>query len=315
MGRRYFHSSVAIRSLTWGIVIGGLLYAPLTLFEVRMSPQLSNMIYGIFPHSWLQHSRYGGFRPIVFLEHGLMVSLWMAVAFMVTYWFWRTKQFSRVFGIPAVLATAMLLLAGIFCRSANGWFFLAAGLTAFTFYRRTKKARIFRYMMALIPLYIIVRIMNVIPAESIEYMAGLFFDDERVGSLAWRLMQEGLFGSRALERPFLGWGGYGRGWPVDPTTGERMIRMVDAFWVVIFSSFGFVGLSSVYIALGIGPWCALRKLTPSIDEIVLSLMVIFYMIDTLFNGMINPIYFLATGALVGRYLDISSPKEMEVATA
>ncbi|MBV5327317.1 MAG: hypothetical protein JZU65_06720, partial [Chlorobium sp.] len=77
-GRIYFKDESTIKDLHRGIIIGGLIYMVLCLYEIRMSPQLNNMLYGFFPHSWVQHLRYGGFRPIVFMQHGLMVALWMA---------------------------------------------------------------------------------------------------------------------------------------------------------------------------------------------------------------------------------------------
>ena len=45
-GRVYFRDMASVRELCIGIIIGGLLYVPLCLFEVRMSPQLSKMLYG-----------------------------------------------------------------------------------------------------------------------------------------------------------------------------------------------------------------------------------------------------------------------------
>ena len=44
------------------------------LVEVRLSPQINTWIYGFFQHDFIQMMRYGGFRPIVFLPHGLWVA-------------------------------------------------------------------------------------------------------------------------------------------------------------------------------------------------------------------------------------------------
>ena len=60
-------------------VLGGLIYVPLCLFEVRMSPQLHNMVYGFAQHSFGQTVRGGGWRPMVFMQHGLAVGLFMSV--------------------------------------------------------------------------------------------------------------------------------------------------------------------------------------------------------------------------------------------
>ena len=61
------------------IVLAGLLYSVLIIFEIRMSPQLHKWIYGFFPHTWGQQVRYGGFRPVVFLGHGLWVSIFIVI--------------------------------------------------------------------------------------------------------------------------------------------------------------------------------------------------------------------------------------------
>ncbi|HEY6878530.1 MAG TPA: hypothetical protein VI299_10955, partial [Polyangiales bacterium] len=54
----------------------GLIYGVLILIEVRMSPQLHTWIYG-FPafDDFAQSMRWGGYRPVVFMAHGLATSL------------------------------------------------------------------------------------------------------------------------------------------------------------------------------------------------------------------------------------------------
>jgi len=77
LGRIYFNNLKGLRLLAVGIFLGGIVYVPLCLYEIRMSPQLHSMVYGYFPHSFAQTARYGGFRPQVFMQHGLAVGLWM----------------------------------------------------------------------------------------------------------------------------------------------------------------------------------------------------------------------------------------------
>lgn len=55
------------------LVIAGLIYTVPMLYEIRMSPQLHTIFYGYFPHSFGQQARGGGFRPVVFMGHGLLV--------------------------------------------------------------------------------------------------------------------------------------------------------------------------------------------------------------------------------------------------
>src|SRR6202044_409173 len=46
MGRIYLGDPAGLRALTLGIVLGGMLYVPFCLIELRMSPQLHRLLYG-----------------------------------------------------------------------------------------------------------------------------------------------------------------------------------------------------------------------------------------------------------------------------
>ena len=309
-GRKYFGEPSSLRELSRGIVFGGLIYLPLCAFEIRMSPQLSNIVYGFFPHQFIQHIRYGGFRPIVFMQHGLMVALWMAAAFTVSFWLWRSKDIENIKGIPMGLVVLALLVVTILCRSANGWFFLFAGSAAYAAYRRSRSLWLWWLAILMIPAYAVLRATGAISLESIQGTAAYVFDAERVHSLTLRLIEEDLFSARALLRPVFGWGGWDRGWPIDPVTGERLVQSIDGQWLITFSRDGLVGLFCLYSAMLIGPFSifvrysrsehrAIQKESPfSIDAIVLALVVVFFMVDSLLNGTPNPVYVLCAGALV-----------------
>jgi len=309
-GRTYFKDAEAMRDLCLGIVIGGLLYVPLSLYEIRMSPRLSINFYGYFPHEWRQHYRYGGWRPIVFMQHGLMVALWMAVSATTAFWLWRSRTVQRIKGMSMGLFVAVLIITSVLCKSANGWFFLALGCGSYFIYRSGKKNLLFLLLLLLIPLYMSARITGYISGQDVETMTAHLFDAERVSSLAIRLKQEDLFIRKAMESPVFGWGGYSRGWPVDPETGRKLISMVDSLWVITFSSKGFWGIFSLFTAMLLGPWCVLRAKKqeiksgdiPTLIPVVLSLVVIFFMADSLVNAMVNPAYILTSGALVAWHL-------------
>ena len=50
LGRIYLSDLIGMHDLAFGIFIGGLLYVPLCLLEIRLSPQLHTWVYGFFPH-------------------------------------------------------------------------------------------------------------------------------------------------------------------------------------------------------------------------------------------------------------------------
>ena len=97
-GRIYFIDKESLRELCLGIIIGGIVYALLCAYEIRMSPRLHINIYGFFQHDWRQHRRYGGFRPIVFMQHGIMVAVWMAACTTTAFWMWRKRLVEQIKG-------------------------------------------------------------------------------------------------------------------------------------------------------------------------------------------------------------------------
>lgn len=315
-GRRYFNTPEALEELSKGVLIGGLLYAPLCLYEIRMSPQLSNIFYGFFPHSFAQHMRYGGYRPIVFMQHGLMVALWMTQTAIVAFWLWRSKALKHLKGMPLMPLVVLLLVVTILCKSANAWFFLILGGLAWFSYGRHRSIWLVRLCLLLVPLYFLARVTMLLPAETMQEAASRFVDAERVKSFSIRLEQEDQYGRKALQQPWFGWGGYQRGAPVDPETGKKTLKAVDAMWTINFSTYGFAGLLSLYGALLIGPWLifrdkgkhlfALAREQPNlhVQATMLSLVVVIFCMDSLMNSMISPVYILCSGALLGCHLSL-----------
>lgn len=315
-GRVYFDNNDKLRDLFLAIVIGGLIYLPLCLYEIRMSPQLSNIFYGFFPHSFLQQKRYGGFRPVVFMQHGLMVALWMAATATAAFWLWRSRELKHVKGIPISIVSLGLIVTAILCKSANGWFSLVLGCGGYFVFRFFKSSWPFRLLILLLPLYILLKITGGISGVMVESVAGRFVDEDRTSSLAIRLLQEDLFIEKTLERPYLGWDMMERGWP-RTAKGGSAIGMIDALWLIVYVKRGFVGIFFLGTMMLIGPWLSLRYLKKQKFEVAfiqmgpvsLSLIVILFMIDMLVNGMFNPVYVLISGALLGWYvhLDILLP--------
>jgi hypothetical protein len=69
--------------------VAGLIYSLPTLFEIRFSPQLSRWTYGFLAQSFDQVMRNGGFRPVVFLQHGLWLAIFLATAALAAFALWR----------------------------------------------------------------------------------------------------------------------------------------------------------------------------------------------------------------------------------
>ena len=118
IGRIYFNDARGLRELAMGMFIGGLLYIPLCLFEVRMSPQLHNLVYGFFPR--MVQVRDGGWRPSVFMDGGLQVGMWMTAASLVGIWQWKTGTLKKMWGVSATWLLVGLMVTTILCRATGG---------------------------------------------------------------------------------------------------------------------------------------------------------------------------------------------------
>jgi len=303
-GRIYFNNREALKDLAIAIVIGGLIYVPLCLYEVRMSPQLSNVIYGFFPHSFTQHVRFGGYRPIVFMQHGLMVSLWMAISTVVAFWLWRSRQVVTLRGVPMGMVVITLAVITILCKSVNGWFALLAGCGSYYLYKNLKTIKPFKLLIGICIGYTVLRSTGLWDAQILPDLVARYIDQNRADSLAFRLIQEDLFSDWTMYRPWFGWGGYGRNRPMDIYTSQTF-DTIDAMWLIVFSTYGYIGLASLFGAMLTGPWLALTRYSKQFGQkaigtegIVLCLAVILFMVDGLFNSMVNPIYIMITGGLL-----------------
>ena len=303
-GRMYFTSLGSLRDLVVGIVVGGLIYMPLCWYEIRMSPQLSNIFYGFFPNSFAQQYRYGGFRPVVFMSHGLMVALWMSICTVTAYWLWRSGRLKHIGGMPMSIIVVLLTGTTILCKSANGWLTMALGCGAYSFYKVFKTKMLVVLLLFLVA-YPVCRVSGILSAETVTGWASEVVDQTREGSLGVRLLQEDLFVARIMERPFFGWGRMGRAWP-RRADGRKAIDMIDSVWLIFFGVNGFAGLLAFYLTLFLGPWLTARSSAMDLswqDErvllpTVLSLGVLLFGLDTFVNGMPNFVFFVTAGALI-----------------
>jgi hypothetical protein len=99
IGRAYFGDWRSIRLLAVAVVVGGLVYMPLCLWEMRMSPQLHHTLYGFYPTRFERAVRLGGYRPMMFLRHGIAVGLWMCTTALAAFWLWRSGSVRRIMNV------------------------------------------------------------------------------------------------------------------------------------------------------------------------------------------------------------------------
>ncbi|MCG9890683.1 MAG: O-antigen ligase domain-containing protein [Thermosynechococcaceae cyanobacterium MS004] len=333
LGRLYLGSLKGLEKLAVGIIWGGLAYVPLCLLEVRLSPQLHQWLYGFNPQSFDQAIRYGGFRPIVFMQHGLMVGVWMMAATLLAIALWRSgmlwqrlMQFLQedllgqrvsqskavqgqepVLGVAAV-SVVTLLVTFVLVKSTGAYFLLLIGLGLLFLVQWGRTALPIIAIALLLSGYLVFTTTGGLTPERISQISTVvtrISNVDRAQSLAFRLKNEELLTEKARLQPVFGWGGWGRA-RIFNEYGQD-ISITDSLWIINFGNLGLVGLWSwmgIFLVPILG--FALRRYPPStwshlqvVPAATLSVVLLLYVMDCLVNAMVNPIFTLAAGGLAG----------------
>jgi len=310
LGRVYLVTPAALTELCVAVVVSGVVYSPLCLVEVQMSPQMHTWVYGYFPHSFAQTVRFGGYRPAVFMEHGLAVGTWLTSAGLIAFWLWWTGAVTKlplVYGrvVPMGLVAGGLAVVTVLCKSSGaiglgvvGWVVLMAC----------------RYVRALAPVLLLV-LCSLFPAYCYSRGSGAWsgmdlgeaiadaFDRDRAASFIFRLDNENILIEKAVEAPVFGWGGWGRNRVFDREGKD--ITVTDGLWIIALGErgmYGLAALSATLLAPGlrgvavfpIRVW-ANPRFAPAA---VLTVVLVLYAVDSLLNAMVNPVMMLVAGGVM-----------------
>lgn len=328
IGRVYFTDAGALRELAIGIFIGGLVYIPLCLFELKMSPQLHFLLYGEHPHAdFSQTIRGGGYRPTVFMKHGLMVALWMASATLIGGWLWFSGVIRKLWGMPVILLLVPLFVVTVLCKSLASLLLMCVGLGTLYFVTRMRMRWPIIALIAVAPCYMTVRASGLWDGMNLVHLAEALVGEDRAQSLELRISNENVLNDRALEKPFFGWAGWGRSRVFDRYGKD--ISITDGQWVIALGKNGLFGLAAFTAALLMPVWLTLKRIPvrhwshpQAAPAAAMAIVLIIYMIDNILNAMINPLFMLVAGALAGqqaikhrkrvrRTVQQSSPDEAE----
>ena len=295
MGRAYFGDFKGLRELATVLFIGGLIYIPLCLYEIRMSPQLHSIIYGFHQHDFSQTMRYGGWRPTVFLQHGLAVGLFMGMTSLIGVWLWYSMPSRKFPGRPAGWLVALLLITSVLVKSLGALVLLALGLLVL-FLSTMLRTRVLALLLLLsFPLYMAARTIGGWSGDQVRDLAQLVGTEQRVESVLTRLRSEDYLMERAKLQPLLGWGAWDRSLVGNKNnivkTREGPVKVIpDGFWIIIFGMYGLVGLASITIVMLMPLLLLIRRFPASswaIPEIapvaVLTIILGLYMLDNLMN--------------------------------
>jgi len=305
VARRFLNDDASALALLQALAAAAFLYSFLALFEVRMSPQLSTWIYGFFPHSFAQHMRGGGFRPLVFLEHGLRLAIFMAMAIVAAFAVWRSISSGRLW-----LAIGLWLLIALFLSHSLGAFVIAIVLLPIiAWLGRRKQIAVAAILATLFILYPVLRTVDVVPTQSAISLAKSV-NLERAQSLEFRIRNEDALLERAREKPFAGWGQWGRSRIYDQNTG-RDISVTDGVWVIVFGTTGWLGYVGHFglLALPIlGLFRIRRSAAVTMPAAGLAVALSANMVDMIPNSSLTPITWLIAGVLMNQSLLLQSKR-------
>lgn len=277
------------------LVVAGLLYSILIIFEIRMSPQLHKSLYGFFPHTWGQQVRYGGFRPVVFLGHGLWVSIFIVMVMGAA--LTLSKQKIKLTRFPNSMIIMYLILLLIFSKGFGSMILGAVLLISIWLFRVG-----FIYMTALVigiiaVAYPFLCLMDIFPHQYIiEQITAV--NSLQAGSLQFRFNHEIALLERAVDRWLFGWGAWGRNRLLD--------SVVDGYWIGLIGSYGVIGYSAIFGLMFVPLWkvaACLKLLVDEKERFLLachSLMVALILIDQIPNHSENPLFWFLIGSLAGR---------------
>lgn len=319
LGYQYLASGQAHLKILKVIFVTGMIYSVLMLLEVRLSPQLHIWVYGYFPHIFAQQVRGDGFRPVVFMPHGLWTGFFAMTVAVAAAALWRYS--AKVGAVEARLravylySSFYLVVVLVLCKSF-GALLLGFILLPVTFLTNVRFHILLSVVLASIAItYPVLRGLDIVPVDAILDTVNSI-DPARASSLNTRFTSERLLLERAEERPLLGWGAWGRNHLHDLRTGQKL-AIADGYWVIIIGIGGWIRYLAIFGLLALPIFAVWRMARIhgygmiTFPTSVLCLLLAINMIELLPNTTQPPWTWLIAGALLGYARNVSRERKEE----
>lgn len=299
LGRALVRTADDVHRVLRALAMGGLVYAPFALFEIRMSPRLHVDVYGYFAHEdFSQTIRMGGFRPMVFMAHGLACALFFTVA---TFAMATLRRNERIARLRASVGSFVLAGVLLLCKSLATIFYLLTLFPVAFFARPRWRLRIAALMALFVLVYPVLRSYDLFPVDRVLEAARVLGED-RAGSLMTRFHNEEIVLAHARERLLLGWGSYGRHLVFDPDMGNVVV-ITDGAWIIQVGMQGVVGFLTQFGTLLLPiflAWKRFFRIPPTMRQDVggLALIVAITAFDLVPNGLFSCYPYFLAGALI-----------------
>jgi len=300
LGRQLLRNSVDIEFVLRTLVVAGLLYSLPILFEARMSPQLHFWFYGYYPSDFIQQMRDGGFRPTVFIGHGLGVAFFIMTSTVAAAALWRSR--TRLSGMPSAAITAYLGFILILCKSLGPLLYAGFAGSMIQLSKPRLQLRVALGLSLLALAYPLLRTEDLVPTHYI-LDAAASVSPARADSLRVRFDNEHQLLDRASRRIWFGWGRFGRSRVFNQW--GRDISVTDGRWIITLGVFGLVGFLAEFGLIALAVFraaSALKYAELDRDRIHLSalaLILAINLVDLLPNAALTPLTWLFAGAMFG----------------
>lgn len=296
LGYVLLSTPTALRLWLRALVLAALVYSIPMLVEVRLSPQINVWVYGFFAHDFGQMMRYGGFRPMVFLNHGLWVAIFASAATMAAAVQIRDRGWSSRGALTLLWLAGVLVL----CKSAASIIYAFFFVPVILVVPLIWQLRIASALALLVLIYPLSRWWNLLPTDAIiDFIIGI--DQDRAYSMDYRFNNEAALLERASIKALVGWGEWNRNHIMDPESG-RTLTVADGAWIVQMSVNGLLGfLWKFGLLSGSVLHYAARSGRHGIDAAGagLALILAVNLVDLIPNATLTPLTWMSAGALAG----------------
>jgi hypothetical protein len=206
--------------------------------------------------------------------------------------------------MPISWVVIILLITTVLCTSTGGLILLLLGGLTLLGVRQYRSVIPLLILMAIPPVYMVTRATGLFEGKVLVGVIKEVVNEQRAGSLEFRLNAENVLSRRAMEQPILGWGGWNRSSAYDET--RQGPAVTDGLWIITLGKKGIIGLVGLWGAFLIGPFLLRKRYPTSLwshpmvaPAVVAAVVVVIHMIDCLPNGMPNAIYYFLGGGLAG----------------
>lgn len=192
----------------------------------------------------------------------------------------------------------------VLCKATGALLLLAGGVAVLWITKRIKRTVLVWVLIAIPCFYTSTRTLNIWSGREVVEIASMTVGADRAQSYSFRLENEDILTQRALERPLFGWGRFG-GFMMVQKDG-KWATIVDGMWIITLGLGGLVALATLVVMMLLPMILTIRRFPASTwsdpevgPVVVLALMLVVMMLDFLSNAMLNPIYALTIGAVIG----------------